>query len=113
VSAFSDIQEDRKMAILGHPSLPAMPSDYKAKVEDEGRTKSFKGKGLSVTVTYESSGTKKEKCNKINLGKGKDIFIVWKGEDLHVYGWSTAHGPTNKDYVGYFLSKNSKSFKIA
>lgn len=101
------------MAIKVQTSLPTIPSDYKSKVEDEGRDQYFKGKGLSVTVTYESSGTKTEKCNKINLGKGKDIFIVWKGDDLLVYGWSTAHGKTNKDYVGFFLSKNSKSFKIS
>jgi hypothetical protein len=41
------------MAIKVQTSLPTIPSDYKSKVEDEGRDQYFKGKGLSVTVTYE------------------------------------------------------------
>ena len=100
------------MAIKVHASLPSIPAAYEKKAKEEETDMRFKGKSLGVTVKY-GGGKKSEKCNKINMGKGKDIFIVWEGEDLLIYGWSTDHGKTNKDYKGYFLGKNDSDFSIS
>jgi hypothetical protein len=103
---------DPAMAIKVQSSLPSFPAAYQKKAEEEETDMRFKGKSPGTTVKY-SGGKKTEKCNKINMGKGKDIFIVWDGDDLLIYGWSTAHGSTNKDYKGYFLSKNESDFSIS
>ena len=99
------------MAIKVHSSLPSLPSRYEKKAKEEETDMSFKGKSLGVTVKY--AGKKTEKCNKINMGKGLDIFIVWDKDDLLIYGWSESHGKTNKDYKGYFLSKKEGDFSIS
>jgi hypothetical protein len=99
------------MVIKVHSSLPAMPTAYEKKAKEEETDMRFKGKSLGVTVTY--GGKKTAKCNKINMGKGKDIFIVWEGDDLLIYGWSIEHGKTNKDYKGLFLSKKDGDFSIS
>jgi len=101
------------MAIKVHSDLPSIPDSYKTKVQDEETNMSFKKKSPGTTVTYESSGKKTVKCNKLNLGGGKDVFLVWAGEDVMVYGWSLKHGKTNKDYVGYFLGKKERDFSIS
>lgn len=100
------------MAIKVQNSLPSIPSAYEKKAKEEAEDMRFKGKSLGVTVKY-AGGKKTEKCNKINMGNGKDIFVVWEGDDLLIYGWSIEHGKTNKDYKGYFLSKSESDFSIS
>jgi hypothetical protein len=99
------------MAIKVQDTLPSIPPAHLKKVKEEETDMRFKGKSLSLNVKY-ADGKKTAKCNKINMGQGKDIFIVWEGDDLLVYGWSTDHGKTNKDYKGFFLSKKENGFSI-
>ena len=100
------------MAMTAHPKIPAIPNNLMKKVREEHQNESFKGKSQSITF-LEPKAMKNQKCNKINAGKGKDIFIRWNDDTLEVIGFSEQHGNGgNKTYKGYLCNNSQQDIVI-
>lgn len=101
------------MAIKQHPNLPSLPDAFKKKLVEEEQNEAFKKKSPGTSFK-KPDAARTTRCHKLNLGKGKDVFFVWQGDDILVYGFTEKHsGNSNKIYEGYLLNKNKQTIELA